>query len=70
MSQKKYEIKSSCPRCGDTFLAVLTSEEIKMRFGKVSNIELDCHECMLKFKTEMKIACPEWDKDCKLEQPS
>jgi hypothetical protein len=68
MSQKKYEIKSSCPKCGDTILAVLTPEEIKQRFGNVSNIELECHECMLKYKTEMKTACPEWDKDCKIEQ--
>jgi hypothetical protein len=68
MSQKKYEIKSSCPKCGDTFLAVLTPEEIEKRFGKVANIELDCYECTLKYKTEMKTACPEWDKDSKLEQ--
>jgi len=56
MSHKKYETKSSCPQCGDTFLAVLTPEEINKRFGKLSNIELDCHECMLKLKMEMKTA--------------
>lgn len=67
MSKKRYTIQSSCPKCGCTGLTVLTPEEIKARYGNVPNIDLECGECMLKYTTEVKTACPEWDQDCKLE---
>ena len=33
----------------------------------VPNFDMDCHECMAKFSAKMKDACPEWDKECKME---
>jgi hypothetical protein len=47
---------------------VLSPEEIKAKYGNVPNIDLECGECMLKYTTDVKTACPEWDQDCKLEQ--
>jgi len=41
---------------------------MKARYGDVPNIELECGECMVKYQEKMKTACPEWDKDCKLQQ--
>ena len=38
------------------------------RYGKLPNAEMECGECMAKYQTEMKTACPEWDADCKLEE--
>lgn len=67
MSKKRYQIQSSCPQCGCSAVNHLTGEEIKERFGDVPNVELECGECMLKFETEMKTACPEWDEACKLQ---
>ncbi len=36
--------------------------------GMFPNIDLECGECMLKYTTDVKTACPEWDQDCKLQQ--
>jgi hypothetical protein len=66
MARKKYQIKTACPQCGCTELTVLSAEEIKKKYGDVPNFDLECGECMLKYTAEMKTACPEWDKDCKL----
>jgi hypothetical protein len=66
-ANKKYEIKAACPQCGCSFAQVLSAEEIKKKYGDMPNVELECGECMLKYQAEMKNACPEWDKDCKLE---
>ena len=41
---------------------------MKARYGDLENLELECGECMLKYETERKTACPEWDKDCKLQE--
>jgi hypothetical protein len=65
---KKYQIKSACPQCGCSFLSVLTKEEIKDKYGDLPNMELECGECMLKFETETKSACPEWDQECRPEE--
>jgi hypothetical protein len=46
----------------------LSSEEIKAKYGDVANVEMECSECMLKYQTPMHEACPEWDKECKLEK--
>jgi len=65
---KRYHIKSACPQCGCSYATVLTKEELKAKYGDMPNVELECGECMLKFEEDMKSACPEWDKDCKLEE--
>jgi hypothetical protein len=51
---KKYRINSSCPRCGCTATAALSEEEIKERFGDVPNIELECHECLMKMESDVQ----------------
>jgi hypothetical protein len=67
MSKKHYTIKSSCPKCGCSGLTVLSPEEIKAKYGDVPNIDLECGECMLKYTSDMKTACPEWDQECRME---
>ena len=67
MSNKRYEIKSSCPQCGCSAVSNLSKEEMMERFGEVPNVELECSACMAKFNTEMKTACPDWDKECQLK---
>jgi uncharacterized Zn finger protein len=67
MARKKYQIKTACPQCGCTELTVLSEEEIRKKYGNVPNFDLECGECMQKYTAEMKTACPEWDKDCKLQ---
>ena len=68
MSTKRYKIETSCPQCGCSAVTHLSAEEIKKRYGDVSNVEMDCSECLIKYETDMKTACPEWDKDCKLKE--
>ena len=68
MSTKRYKIETSCPQCGCSAVTHLSKEEIKERYGDVANVEMDCSECQIKYETDMKTACPEWDKDCKLEE--
>jgi hypothetical protein len=68
MSRKRYHIQSACPQCGCSFAQTLSKEEIKKRYGDVPNIELECGECMLKFETERKSACPEWDDECRMNE--
>ena len=68
MSKKRYEVKTSCPQCGCSALSHLSHEEMMERYGDVPNVELECSECMAKFKTDMKVACPEWDRECQLKK--
>ncbi len=51
---KKYRISTSCPRCGCTGTAAMTEEEIKEKYGDVPNIELECHECMMKMEADVQ----------------
>ncbi len=67
MEKKRYTIQTACPQCGCSSVSHLSEEEIREKFGDVPNVEMECQECMLKYSTEMKIACPEWDKDCRLD---
>jgi len=67
MARKKYKIQTACPQCGCSSVTHLSSEEIRERYGDVPNVEVECHECMLKYETPMKTACPEWDKECKMQ---
>jgi hypothetical protein len=67
MSNKRYEIKSSCPQCGCSAVSHLSKEEMMERYGEVPNVELECSECMANIKLKMKDACPEWDKECQLK---
>ena len=68
MSRKTYKFQTSCPQCGCSAVSHLSAEEIKERFGDVPNVDMECGECMLKYQTDMKAACPEWDEECKLQQ--
>jgi hypothetical protein len=68
MSTKRYKIETSCPQCGCSAVTHLSKEEIQERYGDIANVEMDCSECLIKYETDMKTACPEWDKDCKLEE--
>ena len=67
MTKKTYTIKTSCPQCGCSAVSHLSKEEMIAKFGDVPNIEMECSACVTKYETEIKTACPEWDKDCKLE---
>jgi hypothetical protein len=66
MSSKRYKIATSCPRCGCSAVSHLSSEEIKKRYADVPNVEMECSECLIKYETDMKTACPEWDRDCRM----
>jgi hypothetical protein len=66
--KERYQIKSSCPQCGCSFAQALSKEEMQKKYGNIPNIELECGECMKKFETDMETACPEWDKECKLNE--
>jgi len=68
MTHKHYRIETTCPQCGCSAVSHLTKEEIREKFGDVPNVEMECSACMKKYSTDMKTACPEWDKDCRLEQ--
>jgi len=67
MAKKRYQIKTACPQCGCSMAQALTDEEMKERYGDVPNIEMECGECMLHYEAEMKDACPEWDKECRMK---
>ena len=51
MARKTYRIKTACPQCGCSGVSVLSAEEMKEKYGDVPNIELECGECMLKYKS-------------------
>jgi len=51
---KKYRINTSCPRCGCTATSAMTEEEIKEKYGDIPNIELECHECMMKLEADVQ----------------
>ena len=67
MAKKKYRIETACPQCGCSSVTHLSAEEIRERFGDVPNVQMECNECVLKYETPMKTACPEWDKECRLK---
>ena len=68
MSTKRYKIETSCPQCGCSAVTHLSKEEIKERYGDVANVAMDCSECLIKYETDMKTACPEWDKECRIKE--
>ena len=68
MTKKRYKIETACPQCVCSLATILSAEEIKERYGDVQNVEMDCSECMSKYTTPMKEACPEWDKECRLQE--
>jgi hypothetical protein len=67
MTNKRFQIKTACPKCGCSAVNHLSDEEIIERYGDVPNVEMECGECMQKYVTPMKEACPEWDKECQLK---
>ena len=68
MAKKTYKIKTACPQCGCSRAQVLTEDEMRAQYGDVPNFELECHECMEKYMSEMKTACPAWDEECRLQK--
>ena len=68
MTEKRYKMQTACPQCGCSFLTHLTAGEIKERYGDSPNVQMECGECMEKYTAEMKTVCPEWDKECQLQQ--
>jgi hypothetical protein len=68
MSPKRYRIQSGCPQCGCSFATHLTPEEIQKKYDGLANVELECGECMLKYTTPVKDACPEWDQECRSKE--
>ena len=68
MAKRKYKMKTACPQCGCSFVQVLSPEEIREKYGDVPNVELECGECTAKYLTDMETACPEWDKECRMQK--
>ncbi len=66
--KKRYTVKSACPQCGCSGATVLSEEELKERYGDVPNFEMECGECMAKYSTPAKDACPEWDAECRMRK--
>jgi hypothetical protein len=50
--KKKRTINTACPQCGCSNIAHISDEERKEKYGDVPNIELECHECLIKFEAE------------------
>jgi len=68
MAKKRYTVQTACPQCGCSRAQVLSDEEMKERYGHVPNFDMECGECMQKFTSEMKTACPDWDKACQMQE--
>ena len=68
MTKKRYKIETACPQCGCSLATILSPEEIKERYGDAPNVQMECSECVSKYTTPMEKACPEWDKECKLQE--
>lgn len=60
MSNKTYQMETSCPQCGCSAVSHLTADQIKERFGDVPNVDIECSECSKKFQTSMKEAVMAW----------
>jgi bacterioferritin-associated ferredoxin len=67
MAKKRYTVQTGCPQCGCSRSSVLSEEEMKKQYGHVPNFDLECGECMEKFTAEMNTPCPEWDKECQMQ---
>lgn len=68
MAKKRYTVQTACPQCGCSRSQVLSEEEMKERYGHVPNFDMECGECMEMYTSEMKDACPDWDKECQLKE--
>jgi hypothetical protein len=68
MAKKRYTVQTACPQCGCSRSQVLSEEEMKKRYGHVPNFDMECSECMEKYTSEIKTACPEWDKECRMKE--
>lgn len=67
MSDKTYEVKTTCPRCGCCETACLSEEEAQARLGSTERVETVCQSCREKYETPVQTACLEWDETCNLE---
>jgi len=65
---KRFEIKTACPQCGCSAVSHLSREEMLEKYGNVANVEMECSACRARYEAPMKEACPEWDKECRLNQ--
>ena len=68
MAKKRYTVQTACPQCGCSRSQVLSEDEMKERYGHVPNFDMECGKCMEKYTSEMKTACPEWDKECRIQE--
>jgi hypothetical protein len=68
MAKKRYTVQTACPQCGCSRSQVLSEEEMQKRYGHVPNFDMECSECMQKYTSEIKTACPEWDKECRMKE--
>jgi hypothetical protein len=68
MAKKRYKVQTACPQCGCSQSQVLSEEEMKERYGHVPNFDMECSECMEKYTSDIKTACPEWDKECRMQE--
>ena len=48
--KKRYTVKAACPQCGCSGATVMSEEELKERYGNVPNFDMECGECMAKFR--------------------
>lgn len=65
---KRYRIQKGCPQCGCSAVANLSEEEIRKRYPDVPNVELECHECLVKFNADLEDDCPEWKAECRTKK--
>jgi hypothetical protein len=65
--KKRYEVKAICPNCACGTPSHLTIDEIKAKVIDGENLEVNCPECMEVYRANIKQACPDYAKDCKLE---
>jgi hypothetical protein len=68
MEKKRYKVETTCPQCGCSAVSHLSRQEIQERFGDVPNVDMECGECMIKYRAAVKDACPEWDKECRMKK--
>jgi len=66
MTREKYQLNTACPQCGCSAVSHMTAEEMKKRFKDVPNVEMECSACMKTYHAKMEDACPEWDRECRM----
>ena len=63
---KRYEVRGTCPQCACGSIYHLTAEEIQSKTIDKENMEITCPECNEVHREQIKSACPEFAKECRL----